>query len=99
MSRGRWTALMGLCFFCALSFQALGQTVAFVDAAGQPASVYLESTRVYVRVVDPGANHDNAVPESVTVQLTTAVWSRSPTRPRTATAARRPRRLQSTSFP
>jgi len=53
----------------------LGQSVAFVDAQGQPASEYLEVTRAYVRVVDPGANQSSAIAESVTVELTTAVWS------------------------
>ncbi|PYQ59813.1 MAG: hypothetical protein DMF53_18175, partial [Acidobacteria bacterium] len=52
-----------------------GGRVLFVDAQGQPASVFLESTRTYVRVVDPGANHNGAVAESVTVQITTAIWS------------------------
>src|SRR4051812_34823776 len=52
-----------------------GGRVLFVNAQGQPASVFLESTRAYLRVVDPGANHNGAVAESVTIQLTTAVWS------------------------
>jgi hypothetical protein len=75
MSTGRWAALVGLLLCCALSSQALGQTLSFVDAQGQPASVFLESTRAYVRVVDPGANLNGLIAESVTVQIATAVWS------------------------
>ena len=63
------------CFLWIVPAAVRGQSVAFVDAAGQPASVYLEVTRAYARVVDSGANQNGAVTESVTVPLTTAVWS------------------------
>ncbi|HTG35181.1 MAG TPA: Ig-like domain-containing protein [Thermoanaerobaculia bacterium] len=66
-------------FFCALASRALGQTVSstvsFVDANGQPTETYLEETRAYLRVVDSGADVNAASADTVTVELTTAVWS------------------------
>ncbi len=46
-----------------------GGDVLFVDAQGQPASVYLEGTRAYLRVVDPGRNSVPTVPVQVTAEL------------------------------
>ena len=48
-----------------------GGQVMFVDAAGQPASTYLEGTQVRVRVIDSGANRRLSPPETVTVSLST----------------------------
>ena len=44
-----------------------GGEVLFVDAQGQPASVFLEGTRAYLRVVDHGRN--GTVPVTVTTEL------------------------------
>ncbi|HEX3131883.1 MAG TPA: Ig-like domain-containing protein [Thermoanaerobaculia bacterium] len=49
-----------------------GATVLFVDAAGQPANVYLEGSRAWVRVADFFANQSSAV-DSVTVTLRTTL--------------------------
>ncbi|MES1242957.1 MAG: Ig-like domain-containing protein [Acidobacteriota bacterium] len=49
-----------------------GGTVMFVDAAGQPATVYLEGSRAWVRVADFFANQSSGV-DSVTVTLRTTL--------------------------
>ncbi|HEY2295320.1 MAG TPA: hypothetical protein VGM86_31850, partial [Thermoanaerobaculia bacterium] len=72
MSRSRWTALVGFLLFCALSSQALGQTLSLLDENGAPASGYVEKTRVYVRVTDPAANV-SAGQDVVEVRLSTAL--------------------------
>src|SRR4051794_3744690 len=72
MSRGLWQALVGLWFFCALSAQALGQTLSFMDESGAPTSVYAEKTRVYVQVADPAANVSPAE-DMFEVRLSTAL--------------------------
>ncbi len=46
-----------------------GGEVLFVDAQGQPASLYLEGTRAYLRVVDPVRNSASTVPVQVTAEL------------------------------
>jgi hypothetical protein len=43
--------------------------VSFVDAAGVPATVYLESGRAYLRVTDMAANSDPATQQQVNVYL------------------------------
>src|SRR3954452_19149356 len=72
MWRCRWTALVGLCFFCALSSQALGQTLSFLDESGAPTSIYVEKARVYLQVTDPAANVSPAA-DTVEVRLSTAL--------------------------
>src|SRR4051794_36416964 len=76
MSKSRRSVVRALC--CLLWIVpgvSRGQSLSFVDPAGQPAGAYLESTRAYVQVVDPGANQNGGMAEAVTVTLTTAVWS------------------------
>ena len=46
-----------------------GNGVLFVDAAGQPATVYLESSRAYVRVVSASGNTNPSSADTVPVQL------------------------------
>ncbi|HEX2551090.1 MAG TPA: hypothetical protein VHK64_05815, partial [Nocardioidaceae bacterium] len=46
-----------------------GNALLFIDAAGQPAVSYLESSRAYVRVVSAYANQDAYVANQVTVQI------------------------------
>jgi hypothetical protein len=48
---------------------ATGNAVLFLDAAGQPATVYLESSRAYVRVVSSNANYDPGSVNTVSVQV------------------------------
>ena len=72
MLRHRWTALVGLWLFCALSSQALGQTLAFLDENGAPTSTYVEKTRVYVQVTDPAANV-SPDKDMIEVRLSTAL--------------------------
>src|SRR4028119_1387344 len=46
-----------------------GNAVLFIDAAGQPATVYIESSRAYVRVVSFMANMDSGSAQQVPVQI------------------------------
>jgi VCBS repeat-containing protein len=46
-----------------------GNGVLFIDAAGQPAVSYLESSRAYVRVTSTAGNYDPSVANQVTVQI------------------------------
>src|SRR5947209_5896839 len=68
----RWTVWAGLWLFCALSSQALGQTLSFLDESGALTSIYAERTRVYVQVTDPAANVSPAR-DTVQVRLSTAL--------------------------
>jgi hypothetical protein len=75
MSRYRWTIWIWLFLLCTAASQSLGQTVSFVDeselidAQGNPAAFYLESTRAYVRVQDAAANSSSTVVNTTTVQM------------------------------
>ncbi|MEA2603350.1 MAG: large repetitive protein, partial [Acidobacteriota bacterium] len=68
-----WFFLLGLPgLLGAFAGAASAQTLTFVDAAGRPASFYLESTRVYVQVEDPAANSPgtvNTVPVTLQADL------------------------------
>jgi len=44
-----------------------GNALLFVDAAGQPATVYLESSRAYLRLFSARANNNPTAPDSVQV--------------------------------
>ena len=46
-----------------------GNAVLFIDAAGQPATAYLESSRAYVRVVSTDGNSNPFAPDTLPVQL------------------------------
>ncbi|MFY9824829.1 MAG: Ig-like domain-containing protein, partial [Thermoanaerobaculia bacterium] len=72
MWRWHWTTLVGLWLFCALSSQALGQTLSFLDESGAPASIYAEGSRVTVQVTDPAANVSPGK-DTVQVRLSTAL--------------------------
>ncbi len=48
-----------------------GGSVLFVDAAGQPAASYLESSRAYLRVVDTFANGNSGAADTLSVTITT----------------------------
>jgi hypothetical protein len=75
MLRFRGTTLICVLLFCALASRTLGQTasmVSFVDANGQPAESYLEETRAYLRVVDPGADVNAASGSRCETQLKTS---------------------------
>src|SRR5437763_12054517 len=82
MLRCRWTLWVGLWLFCALSSQALGQTLSlldasgafdirFIEATGEPALVLVEDGTARVRVTGPAANANPNLAETVTVHLQT----------------------------
>ncbi|HWN45613.1 MAG TPA: hypothetical protein VNW71_25545, partial [Thermoanaerobaculia bacterium] len=50
-----------------------GNAVLFIDEAGQPASVYLESSRVYVRLLDSFGNGNPSSADSTVVQITSEI--------------------------
>ena len=64
MLQRRWLLLSVLFAFAGPAF---GQTVSFLDAQGNPATVYLEGSRAYLRVEDPAA--DMSVPVDVSAAL------------------------------
>src|ERR1044071_10523549 len=52
---------------------AFGQTVSFVDGEGNPATIYLEGSRAYLRVEDPAANMDGSNVEAVLADISAAL--------------------------
>ena len=59
-------------FLIAGSGHVFGQTIFWLDAQGNPATVFLEGSRAYLRVTDPAANTDPATIETVTVAVSAA---------------------------
>jgi len=60
-----------LWIFCALSSSALGQTLSFIEATGEPTLKLVEDGTARVRVTGPAANADPNLAETVTVHLQT----------------------------
>ncbi len=71
MSQPRLLSLLSILF--AFAGPAFGQTVSFLDAQGNPATVYLEGSRVFLRVEDPAANTDGSTTEIVVVDVSAAL--------------------------
>ncbi len=73
MNADRWVLIVSMLFFFPVAAECQTAEIYFIDDAGQPTAVVLESGRATVRVVDPSSNYSSAYADSISVIISVAL--------------------------